>query len=71
MNFKNGAFVRTYNEATDIYKIAKIAKNAINKLERPKYLCSETKIIINKEVNKIKVSKKKVNKSIVLDETIN
>ena len=43
-------------------------------LERPKYLCRETKIVIDKEVNKIKkikVSKKKVTKSIVLDDTIN
>jgi len=66
-----GVWNRDVNGATNIYKIA---KNVINKLERPKYLCRETKIVIDKEVNKIKkikVSKKKVTKSIVLDDTIN
>ena len=66
-----GVWNRDVNGATNIYKIA---KNVINKLERPKYLCRETKIVIDKEINKIKkikVSKKKVTKSIVLDDTIN
>jgi hypothetical protein len=66
-----GVWNRDVNGATNIYKIA---KNVINKLEIPKYLCRETKIVIDKEVNKIKkikVSKKKVTKSIVLDDTIN
>ena len=62
---------RDCNGATNIYKIA---KNAINKLERPKYLSRETKIIIDKnEINKIKkikikVSGKKITKSVVLDD---
>ena len=63
---------RDVNGATNIYKIA---KNAINKLERPKYLCRETKIFIDKnkinKIKKMKVLKKKVTKSIVLDDTIN
>lgn len=66
----NNVWNRDVNGATNIFKIA---KNAINKIERPKYLCRETKIVIDKnEINKIKkirVSKKKVNKSVVLDDT--
>jgi len=46
-----GVWNRDVNGATNIYKIA---KKVINKLERPKYLCRETKIVIDKEVNKIK-----------------
>src|SRR3989338_641369 len=60
----NNVWNRDVNGATNIFKIA---KNAINKIERPKYLCRETKIVIDKnEINKIKKirdSKKKVNKS--------
>jgi hypothetical protein len=58
-----------WNRATNIYKIAKCA---IKKEERPKYLCRDKKEgtdIKTAEVI-IKVSKKKVSKkSVVLDDT--
>jgi hypothetical protein len=56
---------RDVNGATNIYRIA---KNAINGLERPKYLCRENKEDINVEkpkkekVKKEKVKKEKVKK---------
>ena len=53
---------RDVNGATNIYRIA---KNAINGLERPKYLCREKKeenIIVKPK--KEKVVQKKANKSV-------
>ena len=58
---------RDVNGATNIYKIA---KNAIKKEERPKYLCRDKKEGTDIKTDEviIKVSKKKVNKkSVVLD----
>lgn len=64
-----GVWNRDVNSATNIYRIA---KNAINGLERPKYLCREKKEEkINKEIPKKekkeklkKVVQKKTNKSV-------
>ena len=62
----SGVWNRDVNGATNIYKIA---KNAINGLERPKYLCREKKeenVKVEKPI-KVKVKKvvqKKVNKSV-------
>jgi transposase len=65
----SGIWNRDVNRATNIYKIA---KNAIKKKERPKYLCRYNKEgtdIKTIEVI-IKVSKKMVSKkSVVLDDT--
>ena len=52
----NGVWNRDVNGATYIYRIA---KNAINMIERPKYLCR-----VNKEEKPKKVVQKKVNKSV-------
>jgi hypothetical protein len=59
---------RDVNGATNIYKIA---KNAIKKEERPKYLCRDKKETDIKTTEVIiKVSRKKVSKkSVVLDDT--
>jgi len=51
---------RDVNGATNIYRIA---KNAINGIERPKYLCREKKDD-NKVENPKKIVQKKVNKSV-------
>ena len=52
-----GVWNRDVNSATNIYRIA---KNAINGLERPKYLCRE-----KKDDDKVKkVVQKKANKSV-------
>ena len=48
------------NGATNIY-IYRIAKNAINGLERPKYLCREKK---NKNAKAEKPKKEKIKKSL-------
>lgn len=48
---------RDVNSATNIYRIA---KNAITKEERPKYLCREKKEETNKEKQKPKKGKKVV-----------
>jgi hypothetical protein len=53
---------RDVNGSTNIYRIA---KNAINNLERPKYLCREKKEENNKD--KIKKVVKKNNKSVKVD----
>jgi hypothetical protein len=53
---------RDVNGSTNIYRIA---KNAINNLERPKYLCREKKEENNKD--KIKKVVKKSNKSVKVD----
>lgn len=60
---------RDVNGATNIYRIA---KNAINGLERPKYLCREkknenVKVEKPKKEKSKKVVQKKVNKSVRLD----
>ena len=55
-----GVWNRDVNGATNIYRIA---KNAINGLERPKYLCREKK---NENIKVEKPKKEKINK-IVLD----
>jgi hypothetical protein len=56
---------RDVNGATNIYKIA---KNAINRLELPKYLCRENKEDIDVEKSKKekvkKVVQKRANKSV-------
>jgi hypothetical protein len=66
----SGVWNRDVNSATNIYRIA---KNAINGLERPKYLCREKKEDnvkvekpIKEKVKKVvqKVVQKKVNKSV-------
>jgi hypothetical protein len=64
----SGVWNRDVNGATNIYKIA---KNAIKKEERPKYLCRDKKETDIKTTEVIiKVSKKKVSKkSVVLDDT--
>ena len=64
-----GVWNRDVNGATNIYRIA---KNAINGLERPKYLCREKKNenikVENPKKEKIKkVVQKKVNKSVKVD----
>ena len=51
-----GVWNRDVNGATNIYRIA---KNAINMIERPKYLCR-----VKKEEKPKKVVQKKVNKSV-------
>lgn len=62
----SGVWNRDVNGATNIYRIA---KNAINGLERPKYLCREKKDE-NIKVEKLKKDKvkkvvqKKANKSV-------
>lgn len=55
---------RDVNGATNIYKIA---KNAINGIERPKYLCREKKDEEVKQVKKKVVQKKQVKKSVRVD----
>ena len=58
---------RDVNSATNIYRIA---ENAINGLERPKYLCRENKNIKAEKTKKEKVKKvvqKKANKSVKVD----
>ena len=65
----SGIWNRDVNGATNIYKIA---KNAIKKKERPKYLCRDNKEGTDIKTTEviIKVSKKKVSKkSVVLDDT--
>lgn len=64
----SGVWNRDVNGATNIYKIA---KNAIKKEERPKYLSRDKKEETDIKINEIiMVSKKKVNKkSVVLDDT--
>ena len=62
----SGVWNRDVNGATNIYKIA---KNAINGLERPKYLCREKKeenVKVEKPIKEKvkKVVQKKVNKSV-------
>ena len=61
----SGVWNRDVNSATNIYRIA---KNAINGLERPKYLCREKKEdakIEKHKKEKVKKSfKKKANKSV-------
>ena len=65
-----GVWNRDVNGATNIY-IYRIAKNAIKKEERPKYLSRDKKEENDIKINEIiMVSKKKVNKkSVVLDDT--
>ena len=65
----SGVWNRDVNGATNIYRIA---KNAINGIERPKYLCrvkkDETNKIENPKKNKIKkVVQNKNNKSVKVD----
>jgi transposase len=65
----SGIWNRDVNGATNIYKIA---KNAIKKKERPKYLCRDNKEGTDIKTTEviIKVSKKTVSKkSVVLDDT--
>ena len=62
----SGVWIRDVNSATNIYRIA---KNAINGLERPKYLCREKKDknikVKNPKKEKIKkVVQKKAKKSV-------
>ena len=52
----SGVWNRDVNSATNIYRIA---KNAINGLERPKYLCREKK---NENIKVEKPKKEKVKK---------
>ena len=56
-----GVWNRDVNSATNIYRIA---KNAINGLERPKYLCREKKDenIIDNIIDNLKPKKEKVKK---------
>ena len=59
-----GVWNRDVNSATNIYRIA---KNAINEIERPKYLCREKKdenIKVEKPKKVKKVVQKKANKSV-------
>ena len=65
----SGVWNRDVNGTTNIYRIA---KNAINRIERPKYLCrvkkDETNKIENPKKNKIKkVVQNKNNKSVKVD----
>jgi hypothetical protein len=64
----NAVWNRDVNGATNIYRIA---KNAINGLERPKYLCREkkedAKIEKHKKDKVKKVVQKKANKSVKVD----
>ena len=63
-----GVWNRDVNGATNIYRIA---KSAINGIERPKYLCREKKeenIKVEPKKEKVKkVVQKKVNKSVKVD----
>lgn len=59
-----GVWNRDVNSATNI---CRIAKNAINGLERPKYLCREKKNENVKVEKPKKVVQKKVNKSVKVD----
>ena len=64
-----GIFECSERSATNIYKIA---KNTINGLERPKYLCREKKeenVKVEKPIKEKvkKVVQKKVNKSVGVD----
>jgi len=59
-----GVWNRDVNGATNIYRIA---KNAINRIERPKYLCREKKEEDVKVEKPKKVVQKKANKSVKVD----